>query len=201
MATEYKMPQLGLTMTEGTVTKWFKAVGDTVSVGDVLVEVATDKITNQLEANLAGVLLEILVPEGKTALVQAAIAVIGQPGERFEPAGTAAEPLQESAKPATRSMTEPVRGNAAVSDDSARIKVSPYARKLAAAKGIELSVVTGTGPGGRIVERDILGFFTTTPVKSSPLAFKLATEHQVDLTEIKKDSRIMKEDVLAGIRK
>ena len=91
MATEYKMPQLGLTMTEGTVTKWFKAVGDTVAVGEVLVEVATDKITNQLEANLAGVLLEIIVDEGATAPVQAVIAIIGQPGEKVATDGIVVE--------------------------------------------------------------------------------------------------------------
>ena len=200
MATEYKMPQLGLTMTEGTVTKWFKAVGDTVAVGEVLVEVATDKITNQLESNLAGVLLEIIVDEGVTAPVQAVIAIIGQPGEKVATATKAAPVVTELLQTTAPEVAEP-RGaySAAVSIDG-RIKASPYAKKLAAAQSIDLSVVTGTGPGGRIVERDIREYAMQAPQKASPLAVKVAAEHQVNLAEIQKETRIMKADVLAAVK-
>ena len=201
MATEYKMPQLGLTMTEGTVTKWFKAVGDMVAVGDVLVEVATDKITNQLEANVAGVMLEIIVAEGATAPVQAVIAVIGQPGEKIAVPTKATPAVTELLQTTVMEAAETSDANKLVVSAGGRIKASPYAKKLAAAKGIDLSIVTGTGPGGRIIERDIREYSATAPLKASPLALKLATEHQVDLVAIKKDSRIMKEDVMAAIGK
>ena len=81
MASEIKMPQLGLTMTEGTITKWFKKVGDAVAHGELLFEVATDKITNQIESTAEGILLEIRTPEGKLAPVQAVVALIGKAGE------------------------------------------------------------------------------------------------------------------------
>ena len=200
MATEYKMPQLGLTMTEGTVTKWFKAVGDTVAVGEVLVEVATDKITNQLEANLAGVLLEIIVDEGATAPVQAVIAIIGQPGEKV---ATATKTTPEVTELLQTTVTEAAEASDAYTPAvriDGRIKASPYAKKLAAAQGIDLSVVTGTGPTGRIVERDIREYAMQAPTKASPLAVKVAAEHQVNLAEIQKETRIMKADVLAAVK-
>lgn len=208
MATEYKMPQLGLTMTEGTVTKWFKAVGETVAVGEVLVEVATDKITNQLESTIAGVLLEILVPEGTVAPVQAAIAVIGAPGEKVEPVKAtkpsgepAAAVLEEAGASPVGEMAE-TQETGASAGNGKRLKASPYAKKIAKEKGIELAVVTGTGPGGRIVERDVLAFAASRPAatKASPLAAKIAPDLGVDLSAISKDGRIMKEDVLAAAK-
>lgn len=198
MASEYRMPQLGLTMTEGTVNKWFKAVGDTVAVGEILVEVSTDKITNQLESSIAGVVLEIIAAEGATVPVQAVIAVIGEKGEKIENAvnleSEAPEPTQ-SVMGATAAAITPLASNAR------RMKASPYAKKLAAAQSINLSDVTGTGPGGRIIERDIRGFSVATPPKASPLAKKIAAEHQVNLAEIQKETRIMKTDVLAAAAK
>ena len=90
MATPVIMPQLGLTMTEGTVSKWFKAVGDPVTAGEVLLEISTDKITNQMEAAAGGVLLAVTVPEGTAVPVKTVLAYIGQPGERIETAATIA---------------------------------------------------------------------------------------------------------------
>lgn len=200
MATEYKMPQLGLTMTEGTVTKWFKAVGDTVAVGEVLVEVATDKITNQLESNLAGVLLEIIVDEGATAPVQAVIAIIGQPGEKVATTTKATSVVKELLQTTVTEAAESIGTYAAAVNVAGRIKASPYAKKLAAAQSVDLSVVTGTGPGGRIVERDIREYAMQAPTKASPLAVKVAAEHQVNLAEIQKETRIMKADVLAAVK-
>ena len=79
MAFNFTMPQLGLTMTEGTVSKWFKQVGERVEAGEVLAEISTDKITNQIEAPVAGSVLAVLVPEGAVAKVQAVLAVLGEP--------------------------------------------------------------------------------------------------------------------------
>jgi len=196
MAAEFMMPQLGLTMTEGTVTKWFKAVGDKVAVGDILVEVETDKITNQLESTTEGVLLTILVPEGTAAPVKAPIAIIGNPGEKVERAGPvgmqAPEPSHKA--PAPADVHKPVA-------DGKRLKASPLAKKIASEKGVDLTLVTGTGPDGRVVERDVLNFVKRNTAKATPLAAKLAAEHGVDLTSIAKDSRIMKDDVLAALSK
>lgn len=200
MATEYKMPQLGLTMTEGTVTKWFKDVGDTVAVGEVLVEVATDKITNQLESNLAGVLLEIIVDEGATAPVQAVIAIIGQPGEKVATTTKATSVVKDLLQTTVTEAAESIGTYAAAVNVAGRIKASPYAKKLAAEQSVDLSVVTGTGPGGRIVERDIREYAMQAPTKASPLAVKVAAEHQVNLAEIQKETRIMKADVLAAVK-
>ena len=200
MATEYKMPQLGLTMTERTVTKWFQAVGDTVAVGEVLVEVATDKITNQLESNLAGVLLEIIVDEGATAPVQAVIAIIGQPGEKVATTTKATSVVKDLLQTTVTEAAESIGTYAAAVNVAGRIKASPYAKKLAAAQSVDLSVVTGTGPGGRIVERDIREYAMQAPTKASPLAVKVAAEHQVNLAEIQKETRIMKADVLAAVK-
>ena len=104
MASEIKMPQLGLTMTEGTVTRWFKTVGEAVVHGEVLFEVATDKITNQIEATATGTLLEIRVAEGAVAPVQAVVGLIGAAGEVVT--GAAAVPAANSvtAEPAVATV-------------------------------------------------------------------------------------------------
>lgn len=193
MAIEFMMPQLGLTMTEGTITKWFKNIGDSVAIGDLLVEVETDKITNQLESTLEGVLLEIIVPVGAAAPVQEAIAIIGKPGEKVERVTETSVQVSEVleavlAAGASKPVTE-----------GERIKASPLAKKTAREHSIDLSLVTGTGPDGRVVERDVLGFAERSKGKATPLAAKIAAEHGVDLASITKDSRIMKDDVLAVI--
>jgi pyruvate dehydrogenase E2 component (dihydrolipoamide acetyltransferase) len=170
MATEFIMPQLGLTMTEGTVSKWFKAVGDTVSVGDLLVEVETEKITNQLESTVDGTLLEILVPEGFAAPVQAVLAVIGRPGEspKLDAEVTAAA-AAVTAETAAKVFQGVGTSDKPMSDDS-RVKASPIAKKMARELNVDLSIVTGTGPGGRVVERDILDYAERTKFETPRLA-------------------------------
>jgi len=194
MAAEFMMPQLGLTMTEGTVTKWFKAIGDKVALGEILVEVETDKITNQLESTIEGVLLAILVPEGTAAPVKAPIAVIGKSGEKIEGVGAASilAPIPSPSAPAPLAVHKAV-------GDGKRLKASPLAKKTASKHGVDLTLVTGTGPDGRIVERDVESFINRNKVRVTPLAAKLAAEHGIDLTGIAKSSRIMKDDVLAAI--
>jgi pyruvate dehydrogenase E2 component (dihydrolipoamide acetyltransferase) len=195
MAAEFIMPQLGLTMTEGTITKWFKNIGDKVAVGDILVEIETDKISNQMESTLEGVLLDILAPEGTIAPVLAAIAIIGKPGEKVVRAVNAAP----QAKAVTAAVADIPAKNAAAPAGGERLKASPLAKKIAKDKGLDLALITGTGPGGRVVERDVLAFTVQSKVKASPLAAKVAAEHGVDLAGISKEGRIMKEDVLAAI--
>ena len=193
MAVEFTMPQLGLTMTEGTVSKWLKKVGDSIVPGDLLVEVSTDKITNEIEATATGTLLKILVAEGGTAPVKAPLALIGNAGENVEiPLGDMDENATEPGNP-----TDP----GLLRDTDGWIKASPLARKLARQRGIDLAGVKGTGPDQRVLERDVLAFAARpAPVpKASPLAKKIAAEHGVDLAALDQGRRIMKADVLASL--
>jgi pyruvate dehydrogenase E2 component (dihydrolipoamide acetyltransferase) len=193
MAVEFTMPQLGLTMTEGTVSKWLKKVGDSIVPGDLLVEVSTDKITNEIEATATGTLLKILVAEGGTAPVKAPLALIGNAGESVEiPVGDMDENATEPGNPTDSGLPR---------DTDGWIKASPLARKLARQRGIDLAGVKGTGPDQRVLERDVLAFAARpAPVpKASPLAKKIAAEHGVDLAALDQGRRIMKADVLASL--
>lgn len=196
MATEFTMPQLGLTMTEGTVIQWLKAVGDPVAQGDLLVEVETEKVNYQVESTLEGTLLAILVPEGNIAAVKAPLAVIGQPGERL-----AALPA-DAPEPVDTTLgidLEKTPGKAPPSATVSRIKASPLAKRLVRENNLQLEDIPGTGPDGRIVARDIKKFLEEQAVKVSPLATRIAEEYQVDLSAMPKGKRIMKDDVLARI--
>jgi pyruvate dehydrogenase E2 component (dihydrolipoamide acetyltransferase) len=190
MASEFMMPKLGLTMTEGTVSKWYKAVGDAVIGGEILVEVETDKITNQLEAPEDGVVLDILVPEGKVAACQAPIAILGKPGETVMPRAvtTSVSPTDAGVTVSAPSSLAVVSRVAVTStDDGGRLRVSPIARRLATEQGIDLNLVTGTGPHGRIVERDVLSFAARAPAKAtSPTAAASPTTSGVPLSGMRK---------------
>ncbi len=156
MASLFVMPQLGLDMKEGTVQRWLKQEGDPVSRGEVIVEIETEKATVEVEAPASGVLRKIVVPEGDTVPVGQLIAVIAAPEEeiaqdiegQFTEAPPAAEPAaisEESPASATPDRIAP----------GARVRASPRSRKLAEEHGVELSLVKGTGPGGRIVQEDV----------------------------------------------
>ncbi len=193
MATDFTMPQLGLTMTEGTVSKWFKKEGEKIAAGELLAEISTDKITNQIESPVDGVVLAVLVPEGGVVPVKTVLAVLGAPGEK----------VAVPAAPAQAAVAAPAQIVQAVTAPPAdgRVIASPLAKKLAREKGVDLALVTGTGPNGRVVEKDILDFAARQAAapKASPLAAKVAAEHGVDLSSIAKDGRIMKQDVLAAL--
>ncbi|MCU0780629.1 MAG: 2-oxo acid dehydrogenase subunit E2 [Akkermansiaceae bacterium] len=157
------MPKLSDTMTEGTLIKWHKKVGDTVEIGDVLAEIETDKATMEMEAFDEGTLTAILVQEGQKALIGSVLAVLDGPGGGAAPAPAAAPatappppPAVAPAGPAAAVVAPPaaaVPPASVVSDE--RLKVSPLARKLAAELGVNLATVAGTGPGGRIVKEDV----------------------------------------------
>ena len=154
------MPKLGFDMAEGTLIEWTKAEGDTVSQGDVLAEIETDKVTVEIEAPADGTILKFLVSAGDIVPVTAPILVIGEPGEAFEIPEAAGdddtpEPVVESA-PAEQTPVEPASAmSVGAPEDGARIKVSPVARNIAKDKNIDLRTLTGSGPGGRIVKRDV----------------------------------------------
>ncbi|WP_301860312.1 dihydrolipoamide acetyltransferase family protein [uncultured Megasphaera sp.] len=204
MAVEITMPQLGLTMTEGTVSQWLKHEGDVIKKGDEVVEIETDKISNVVEAHEDGVLLKIVAQEGDSLPVKAVLGYIGQPGEQVGGAAPAAEaPAPEpAAAPAPAApapaMAPPVQ-NCVAGD---WVLATPYARKLAKDAGIDLIQVTGTGFHSRITGKDVLDFKTASKVRISPTAAKVAADLGVNPADIQADGRIMKADVLkaAGVQ-
>jgi len=163
------MPKLSDTMTVGTLVKWLKQEGDAVKSGDMLAEVETDKATMELESFFDGTLLKIFSPAGSQVAIGAALCAIGKPGENVEspapkvlPSSTAAvaaavaplAPPAAVAVPVLVTVTPPPAAPARAAGE--RVKISPLAKKLAAEKSIDLSRLTGSGPGGRIIRADIL---------------------------------------------
>lgn len=197
MAYEILMPKLGLTMTEGTVEEWKFREGDYVKKGDALFSVSTDKLTNDVESEAEGVLLKILLPAGETAPCKAVVGYLGQEGESV-PGG--AKPDEGTAAPQTE--TAPAAKPAYERRSGEPVIASPAAKKLAREKHIELSLVEGTGPKGRITLEDVEKFLKAEaeklPVKTSPTAAKLAAELGVDTTTLGVEGRVMKADVLAA---
>ncbi|NCW27885.1 MAG: 2-oxo acid dehydrogenase subunit E2 [Verrucomicrobia bacterium] len=152
------MPALSPSMTEGVLAKWHKKVGDTIKPGEVIAEVETDKATMDLEAFDKGTILQITAPEGAKVAINGRIAVIGEPGEKAEAvSSTAPTPVATApaAKTITSSASAPVSSPTPTATPSGRVKVSPLAKKIAVEKGVDLSRLAGSGPGGRIVRRDV----------------------------------------------
>ena len=173
MAYEVFMPQLGLTMEEGTVSQWIKHEGDEVKTGDVIVEITTDKLTNEVASEHDGVMLKIVAQEGEDIPVKGLLCYIGQPGEAVgdAPAAPAAAPAAAEAAPAAASAAAPAPVAAA---NGKRIRISPLARKTAAKLGVDYSGIAGTGPSGRIVVKDILA--AAEAQKNVPAAAPAAAE-------------------------
>jgi pyruvate dehydrogenase E2 component (dihydrolipoamide acetyltransferase) len=166
MSVNIEMPKLSDTMTEGTLIKWHKHIGDSVEIGDILAEIETDKATMEMEAFDDGVISEILVQEGEKAPIGGILAVLNGDSEAIHtpaPQAAAAAPaLVASAPVAPVSTPAAVTPSASATGD--RLKVSPLARKVATDLGVDLSTVTGSGPAGRIVKEDIQAA-AASPVK------------------------------------
>lgn len=202
MALEILMPKLGLTMTEGTIEEWKFKEGDAVKKGDVLFSVATDKLTNDVEAEEDGILLKILLPEGETASCKAVIGYIGQAGEVVPTAGeNKIEAPEETRSDNIGIQAEKTDTRA----PGAPVLASPAAKKLAKEKGIDLVSIPGTGPKGRITLEDVEAYLAKPQPaegeagqKTSPMAAKLAAELGVDVSKLDVQGRVMKADVLAA---
>ena len=152
------MPKLSDTMVEGTLVKWVKTKGDKVEVGDILAEVETDKATMEMEAFDEGILSELYVAEGGMIKVGDKIALILADGETADTAPAAqSTPTAEKPKASVPLATTPLAPapRAAAPATTGRIKASPLARKIAGTRGVNLSSIAGTGPGGRIVKKDV----------------------------------------------
>jgi pyruvate dehydrogenase E2 component (dihydrolipoyllysine-residue acetyltransferase) len=154
VATEVILPRLGQGMESGTIVRWLKSEGEPVQKGEPLFELDTDKVTQEVEAEAAGVLLKIAVVEGEVPVGQT-VAFIGAAGEDVpEVAASATEPTPE-AKPAEPEAVQAAPQQEAAATTNGRLKASPLARRLARERGIDLRSVRGTGPEGRIVAEDV----------------------------------------------
>ena len=199
MAEVIIMPKLGFNMDEGQLVKWHKAVGETVSKGEVLFEINTDKTTMPVEATADGTVLKLLLEEGEFADVFTPIAVIGQPGEdpdaALATAAGAAVPASNT-ETAAAPTAEP-QPAAAVSADIKGLKLTPKAKKLVKDEGIDpasLAGIKGTGFQGGITAKDI---------KASPLARKMAEKAGVDLAAVAGTGaagKVMKADVKRAVQ-
>jgi pyruvate dehydrogenase E2 component (dihydrolipoamide acetyltransferase) len=177
MATEILMPALSPTMEEGTLAKWLVKEGDSVSSGDLLAEIETDKATMEFEAVDEGIIGKILVAEGSEHVaVNTAIAILIEEGETLPDSATAApKPAVQATPEPTSNASASVPQNSPASQSTvqatagARVFATPLARRLAADKGIDLSTIAGTGPNGRIVKADVLS------ASASPKAAVVAT--------------------------
>jgi len=157
VATEVILPRLGQGMESGTIVRWLKSEGEPVEKGEPLFELDTDKVTQEVEAEAAGVLLKIAVSEGEVPVGET-VAFIGAEGEDVPEVAAAASQKEDGAKqsqPEAAPAAVEVREEAAVAAGNGRIKASPLARRMARERGIELSGIRGTGPDGRIVAEDI----------------------------------------------
>ena len=211
MAVELRMLQMDQTMTKGKIGKWLVKEGDTVTEGQPLLEIETDKVVHEQESPADGVIAQILPEEGSNVPVNALLAIIAAPGEEVErvEADTTPEP-QEPDEPeqTTTTPTAPTKTQSQQTLSTAEhIKASPAAKQLAEKLTIDLTHVKASGPGGRILESDIHRYIETrgptptesTRLKASPLARRLAKEFGLDITSIAgsgPDGRIVRDDVL-----
>ncbi|WP_050602130.1 pyruvate dehydrogenase complex dihydrolipoamide acetyltransferase [Ruegeria sp. 6PALISEP08] len=217
MPTEILMPALSPTMEEGTLAKWLVKEGDTVSSGDLLAEIETDKATMEFEAVDEGTIGKILIPEGSEGVkVNTAIAVLLEDGESADdiaatpakaPEAAPAAAGNEAAAPAAPEASAPAPA-APVKADGGRIFASPLARRIAAQKGLDLAQIAGSGPHGRIVKADVEGATATAPAPTSaaaaaaPAAAPVApTGPSADMVARMYEGREYEEIQLDGMRK
>jgi pyruvate dehydrogenase E2 component (dihydrolipoamide acetyltransferase) len=207
MATKVHMEALSPTMEEGRLVKWTKKEGDPVKSGETLAEVETDKAVMELVARADGQLLKVLVPEGTTVPVGNVVAWIGKPGEKVDGAGSteqgaaktegagSTEQGAAASKPAPAGQAAPARTQPAPAPTpaaaDARVKASPLAKRIAKEAGVDLTLLQGSGPGGRVIKRDVEGGATqaraATPAPRSVLRAPSGVPFEdIPLTQIRK---------------
>ena len=200
MATSIVMPQMGYDMKEGTVVRWHKKEGDSVVRGEVLADIETDKATVEFEAYTAGVVRKIFVEEGVPIPVGQLIAVIADADEQLPDELMAAKSAPSSEEHFSESGEIDVAPAGTPQGDpgptpppaapTGEVRASPIARRLARERSIELTLITGTGPGGRIVEQDVLAYeeptAAPTPFTDGPaMPPEPVTAERVDLTRMR----------------
>ncbi|MFN8435818.1 MAG: dihydrolipoamide acetyltransferase family protein [Anaerolineales bacterium] len=157
MAETINMPKLGFDMAEGLLVRWVKQVGENINKGDVLAEIETDKATVEVESSASGVVLSHIVNQGSIVPVNAPIAIVGAAGEKVDaPAATPKAEAKAEEKPAAQSaLTAAPVAQISAPADNGPVKASPLARKVAKDNGVNLASVQGSGPGGRVVRKDV----------------------------------------------
>jgi pyruvate dehydrogenase E2 component (dihydrolipoamide acetyltransferase) len=192
------MPKWGLTMKEGRISKWFKSEGDTIAKGDPFFEVETEKITNIVEAMTSGIVFQIVVSAGTTVPVGSIVAVIAAPGE---------QPARIEGIQAGQVVEQPARAAGRAAPPAAQkpeekkfVPSSPAARRLAKELGVDLNLVEGSGPDGRITEADVQRFHEEgpPPPKATPLAIEMIRQEGLEATAIEgtgEGGKITREDV------
>jgi len=202
MSSQVTLPRLGQGMETGTIVRWLKSEGENVEKGEALYELDTEKVTQEVEAEVSGVLLKILAGEGDEIEVGKAIAVIGEQGEDV-PEGEAEDPTEvsedeghEEGSPAPEREEERERGReeapegpsepeqSVESTNGGRVKASPLARRIARERGIELSALRGTGPEGRIVAEDVERASATGALSPAPSAGARAPSGEVEVVKL-----------------
>ena len=235
MAQAVIFPKLGQTMEEGAIVKWLKKEGDPVAKGDILFEIETDKANLEVESFFEGVLLKIYVREGITVPVNTVVGYVGAAGEKVPdqaPKAAAAAPAPEPAAPppaavpakssapsapapvaapapaaAAPAVPRPAPQPAAAPAPAARLVISPRAKALAKDACIDPARITGTGPNGRIVEKDLLAYLAASgydALRITPAAKRLAAEKGIDILTVRGSGdagRIMVEDIERAVRR
>lgn len=214
------VPKLGQTMEEATIEQWHKQEGDPVSKGDVILEITTDKATLEVESFVEGTLRKVLAPEGVTLPVNTCIALVGAPdeempadleqleaaarGEGAAPAAAEKKPAATAQRPVPPEEAKVEAAPAAATPErpAGRLVASPRARRLAEKERAPLSILRGSGPGGRIVERDVKAHLERRDgMRITPAAKAAAVERGVDVTAMTgtgPGGRITRDDVLAA---
>src|SRR6266576_3030807 len=190
MATKVHMEALSPTMEEGRLVKWTKHEGDAVKSGETLAEVETDKAVMELVARADGQLIKVMVPEGTTVPVGNIVAWIGKPGEKVDGAGSTEQgavaakpaPAAKAAPAPARAPAPPPPAPAAAPADATRVKASPLAKRIAKEVGVDLKLLQGSGPGGRVIKRDLEGAPTSIAVASVPAVPR--TTHDAPRTDV-----------------
>ncbi len=159
MAETINMPKLGFDMAEGLLVRWVKQVGENINKGDILAEIETDKATVEVESHATGVVLQLIVEQGTMVPVNAPIAVVGQAGEKVDaPAAAAPQKAEVKADAAPATQSQPTAAPAPQTSTSLHtgpVKASPLAKKVAKDNNVDLATLQGTGPGGRVVRKDV----------------------------------------------
>lgn len=197
MATAITMPQLGLTMEEGTVVSWLKSIGDVVSKGEPILEITTDKLSNEIESEVDGVLLSICAQEGDDVPVKGILGYIGQPGESIDEVSTEPNKVEEECKANDIVLTDNSTDLNNNIKETVRIKISPLAKKASKKLNVNIENLQGSGPGGRIIYNDI--------VEASKCKTK-EKEELIEIDEVEQNSNIdsmkdIKREKIIGMRK
>ena len=197
MTSQIVMPRMGLTMDEGILVGWRKAEGQKVNAGEPLFEIETDKSTVEVEASETGVLGKILYQVGATVPVGTVIAILVKEGESMPAEGTPAVPPFAAEPTGVLMETRPAVENTALVSSN-KIKASPAARRLAKKMGLELRQASGSGPGGRVVARNVRSLGSTAFTMVTPVAAKTAAELGMDISTLQGSGpggRITRQDV------